>query len=592
MTLVVSPFIVVRVVPPSAPPDQTARKLWFVWPAFFALEKGPQTIDMAEYVPGYINGTTQITLERQPDPLAIPLPTNIVWNGRTLAYDGSGRSSAIVNGALGGYVAWGWGPFRLVTTNPTWRSNQFNVTLSYDLAAGAAGPAGPGVASAWAHGTSGTFNTLTSVKNSINATTGGFSELPNTALFPHMLNRAGDWATPTTAQLLSSKTGYKSLSPAFTLVGGGGPTNIYDIWATAAFDGKAIMFGTVGGHYAAWINNLYRVRLTDPPAADVVHHGYPTGAVTRRSNTPAINHQFIAPQEYNSYNTSSETNSNSPVWGPRATHQYYAMVRIKGTNRYLVGGSNQWYSIDNPLSTTDPNAAGVAFNMAWELDLDAANMREAWTPLNTDQFHLPIYKNAPFGCVVYLPLENGDVIFNAAGANLRYRAAQRDVVVETTALENYPGHPSAGSRLSYIAAWRHQNKTYAVTTANSSPGTLPGMLLNATDNQEKFVLPAWWTTSAYDATGGLVFIGNKVIGANVTSGNNFFCGDLTTGVVQQLTGLDTLGQTGQAGLYSKIVAVPQAQCFVFAHTPTRNLIVFRPPSAWAIDWAAPVGGQQ
>lgn len=122
------------------------------------------------------------------------------------------------------------------------------------IVAGADGTAWINGNGTWEDGTGSTFNALQAIVNSINATTGGWAPLEGTYLGTPYDTKLQPWLL----------TNYPA--NVFVTVGSGSAACV-KTWASGFFTGKSFMVGCCGGHNDYNGIEMYRVRITDPPAA-------------------------------------------------------------------------------------------------------------------------------------------------------------------------------------------------------------------------------------------------------------------------------------------------------------------------------------
>ncbi|MBL8027950.1 MAG: T9SS type A sorting domain-containing protein [Fibrobacteres bacterium] len=532
-------------------PDVTTD---FVWPVFFNENKA-DSVDITKFVPGYAAGTTTITLRAVSSTGlsdSVNLPSNISFDGKYFRYDGTAKQEP-----------WAWGAFRLISLNPAWISNKFNVVV---------GPEPTWIAGNgnWDYGTNGagSFDTLKKIVAAL-PDSGGWAEIPNTRI---------DYVMNSSAFGNSLRIWMRNnISKGNALTGNSGADNILNIWGSAAFNGRSFLIGAVGGHYAAWSNQFLKIRFTDPPAVSMLHIPFAAGAALNRGEqvatapygNPGGALAWKPPYAWGGWNSAAGTWSDpdyfwervSPVWGPGATHQYNSFKYCAANDKYLMGGSNQWYCVD------DNKMAGIM----WEIDLNASTPREAFRPIGMEELRSANHKATGFGVEKMVELENGDIAFmDWSGTPFKYRHSTRDAVLFTgdTLMNN-------DARF----GWRnpYSSKYYGFTRTTNN---LPALYCLSTRSQVA-LLPSWTQGNLLDEAAGIAFPdSNSAVLYNGQFSRNVCRVNLKTGVVTEfVSSTGPLGQS-QAGQWDKFAYIPEANCFVAIVAINQNAWLFKPPSGW------------
>ncbi len=549
----------------STPPTPLPHQSWFVWPLHF-LPGVAERIDLAVFVPGYVPGVTRLDVkpidsEGRRDSTPLP-PFITVEQERYLVYDGS---DAGVRNA--------WGAYRLVASEPSWSSNKVNVIV-------AAEPSMRIDAGVWSQGTDGgTFETLRQISAAI-STGGGWAPIPNT-------NLTSLWSR---AEFNGSFRSWmrRALTDGMALVGNGGPGSLFGVWCSAVFDGRAFIFGACGGHYSHWGNDFYALRLTDPPAVELVHIPFATGAVLNRGDDPAGSPggglNWKPPYIWGAFdNTRGEWLAGdstyeraSPVWGPGSVHQYHGLVRSPTTGRIVIGGSNQWYAADD--LSEQVTRSHRTLSLLWELDLTQPSPRRAWRPLNVEPLRPTSQKGQPAGDENMFAMPNGDIgIVDWAGLKIRYRALERDLVLDPTL-------PSVGAATSTRGGVLNAFDGKVYGFARTQQG--PTRLRNLTGEVDVGVLPGWASDPnvSFDDMPGIVFpaAGIALIVQAKPQGAHLARINLATGTSDEieLTGLPR-GLDGN-GIWGRVGWVPQVHGLVVLLSNEADAYFVRPPDAWAL----------
>ena len=549
-----------------SPPNPLPHQSWFVWPLHFRPGVA-ERIDLAVFMAGYVPGQTRLDLvpvdsEGRLDRTTLPSAIT-VEQARYLVYDGS---DAGVHNA--------WGAYRLVATEPSWSSNKVNIIAARE-------PTMRIEVGSWSQGTDGgSFETLRQISASLDGATGGWAPIPNT-------NLTALWSRD---EFNGSLRGWMRgvLTDGLALVGNGGPGSLFGVWCSAVFDGRAFFFGACGGHYSHWGNDFYALRVTDPPALELVHIPFATGSVINRGasplGSPGGELNWKPPYIWGAFDNAqggwlagdSTYERTSPIWGPGSVHQYHGLVRSSATGRIVIGGSNQWYAADD--LSPQVTRAYRAWSLLWELDLTQTSPRRAWRPLNVEPLRPADQRGSPSGNENMFALPNGDIgIIDAAGLKIRYRAAERDLVLDPSLPP--VGSPGTSTRGGLLNAF--DGKVYGF--ARTPQGLT--MLRNMTDGVNVGALPGWASDATYfDDMPGVVFpiagvaliVQAKPQGAHVARIN------LATGASGEieLAGLPR-GLDGN-GIWGRAAWVPHAHGLVVLLSSEADAYFVRPPDVWGL----------
>lgn len=385
----------------------------------------------------------------------------------------------------------------------------------------------------------GPYTTLQGVVNGINPTTGGWAPLPNTRLDAVLLTQAQAQA----------------ISPY--IWGNYGSKAHIDVWGGAAFNGKSFLLGSGGGHFSYFGNELYRIRITDPPAA------------IRMYDPPAPS-QLSDPANY------PNTFAANP-WGPVGCH-HYDMWRWdpSNPNEYWMSGANC-----NSYN-------GSWDGRIWRFDVNAATPKSAWSPISLTQGY---GKAAVSGATLFIG-PDGRMRYHQGGHPSDWWDQTIDRANMT--LSASAGFPSP----SWGQAWNDQPRihrldasTYFCPQRNpfgAGYGTTQMQLLKKAGNDTPVSvwapMPAWFNGSQdFDRQGGMANDGRRIViwGAQ----GDVACFDTVTNTAQTYVPSGTV-PTRQPGNYNGVwgrwAYVPQVNAFVGISRCEENVWVFRPPGAWNI----------
>jgi len=381
--------------------------------------------------------------------------------------------------------------------------------------------------------------TLQGIVNGINPTTGGWAPLPNTRL----------------ADVLLTQAQAQAISPY--IWGNYGSTAHVDVWGGAAFNGKSFLLGSGGGHFSYFGNEIYRIRITDPPGA------------VRMYDPPAPSH-LEDPSVYPSTFVANP-------WGPVGSHRYDQWRWDPAhPNEYWMSGANcnSWNgSWDGRL---------------WKFDVDASTPKSAWSPISLTQTYGKYARDAAS-------------IFVGPDGSMRYHQGGHpsdwwDQTIDrvTMTLSPSTGFPSP----SWGQAWYDQPRIHRLDSAtyfapsrypvNASYGTSQMQLMKKAGNDTPVPvwapMPAWFNGSAdFDGQGGMANDGRRIVIWG--SQGDVACFDTVTNSAQAYVPSGTVPtrQPGNYnGVYGRWAYVPEAKAFVGISRSEENVWVFRPPSAWNI----------
>jgi len=386
----------------------------------------------------------------------------------------------------------------------------------------------------------GGYAALQGIVNGINPTTGGWAPLPNTRLDAVLLTQAQAHA----------------ISPY--VWGNYGSKAHIDVWGGAAFNGKSFLLGSGGGHFSYFGNELYRIRITDPPAA-------------LRMYDPPAPSKLLNPADY------PNTFVANP-WGPVGCHQY-DMWRWDpaNPNEYWMSGAN-CNSFEN----------GAWDGRIWKFNVNASTPKAAWTPISLTQTY---GRSAVSGASIFVG-PNGAMRYHQGG----HPADWWDQTIDRANMTLSPstGYPSAN----WGFAWYDQPRVHRLDSSTyfspqrypfTAPyGTSQMQLMKKAGNDTPVSvwapMPAWFNHSQdFDSQAGMANDGRRIViwGAQ----GDVACFDTVTNSVQTYVPSGTV-PTRPAGSYNGVYGrwayVPEVKAFVGISRVEENVWVFRPPSAWNI----------
>lgn len=359
------------------------------------------------------------------------------------------------------------------------------------------------------------------------------------------------------------------------------------VWGSAAFDGKSFLLGAVGGHYAYWGNEFYRVRFTDPPAAVRMYDPYPIEVAQKIEG-------FVVsadPEVWKSWPT--EISTASPVRGPRSVHQY-AAVTVADNGLLLLGGSGQ------TLTRRRPDGTFISVPVIALFDPAATSPDSAWTllevgPILWQLLQWPSPNHWAWGTYSAVKRPDGTVMFETPGPGYGMTGVIVDPATKTTRLWTIrDGSPRP--RALYTAAFEGwvgeaTNGHYYYFSSNvqnaayGDPVTRASAIYDDSTGKKVFgPLPDWWQNSQdHDQQGGSALVGNRVVLWNAT--NHLAMVDLDRATMEQVQfkGYEVKRPVpGHNGTYGRFAYVPQVGCFVGLSSEAQNAHVIRAPDAWRI----------
>jgi len=377
-----------------------------------------------------------------------------------------------------------------------------------------------------------TYSTLRSIVDSINPTVGGWAELPNTMLGPVLLPRS-------VADAIDTGIWQNE-----------GSRSCVTVWASAAFDGKSLLVGCCGGHRAYAGNELYRIRLTDPPAAVRMYDPAP-----------------LVPGA-----------GDKPQWGQQAQHHYDAVHWIPQIGKSVWGGVN-------------------ASGGLWAFDCNASTPKSAWSFLSPN----PGGRIPQIGYGTMCMMTEME-IYNRGGAG---GASPGYVIDIRTGHRRFPTRPldpfdsSVGTI--YDFGYMRRGSTALTSKVYYTGGTsgnrinhfirvydpVTGTTSAATANR---AVPAWYATPATSPTYRTLQLavgswGERLVGwqASATEAHRVWCYDPVADVISEYLSTASPKPDGAInGVHGRWQFVPQVKAFVGITRHTQNVWVFRPPAAWGI----------
>lgn len=423
---------------------------------------------------------------------------------------------------------------------------------------------------AWEDGDTpgGAFTTLAAIAATI-PSTGGWAQIPNTAcqsVLQHQ--RSPGWPI-----------GIRDSAANWT------------VWGSGAFTGKSWLIGAVGGHSTYNGNEMYRIRLTDPPAAVRL---YNTGPASRFGKVKVVNartgeRRWFTRDEWLALG--EQPGDMSPDWGPYASHQYDAMRWDPSSKLLFLGGLN---NANEHKGETYFLPENVHFGAFYTFDLSKPTPKSAWRsyryrdfiPTHGGSGYPSTFLESPTALALYQRVPgtgiNNALLFNpqtgavtSGGSSFFPKDSRPDNGDPWMVRRRTP------TRAVGVSGWNQFNGGgNHVVASNPGGGTVT---FRAT-----IPLSVWNPTYVNGSDPGSVRPGMAVIGEKCVvwaTRRDAFLYDATTGATDLFTtariGPDP--SPGWEGTYGKWAAIPQINCFVgIPNTPTQNLWLFRPPRSWGI----------
>lgn len=447
-----------------------------------------------------------------------------------------------------------------------------------------------GDTSVWDGGTgasykgSGTFNTLTSIYNSISST-GGWAQVPNTTL---------STATPSNAAI-------DAIAPNAVLRQGE-QDNFHMIWSSAAWNGYGWFYVVAGGHFAGYRNDTYIIRLSDPVGVVRMHMPSPIEAVWGRPGHPTHDGLIIPPSDWGSPVQNDSNTSSATVWGPRGCHQYSGMIWVPELKKMVVG-------LDSNVYVTNPTAYNSAVQIqsaVYVFDPYAPTPARAWRRFKD------LDTNSAMGALGMVDNGNGTVSFRGYGGAVPTRTV--DVLRGNVVSGTVYGSP----RPETYSPWRHvvrdkvTGKSYETHEQTIGSGGSQDALYETTSGSYVKItnLPtSYWVNPGEpyrDNQSSILLNDNKAYvinqsGPGPTSSTVTLAiqqVDLSTnavttsGLSPTITIPEGLYQnTSLNGIHGRFGFVPEVGCFVVQPTARGNIWMYRPPASWGISGPAGVSGQ-
>lgn len=397
-----------------------------------------------------------------------------------------------------------------------------------------------------------TFNTLQGLVTAI-GTAGGWREIPNTRLFTHLI---------TDAELNAIDPFLKDVA---------GSKALMNTWGGGGFDGKSFLLGAVGGHNAYNGNELYRVRLSDPPAACRMYDPWPLVL-----NANGLRY---------------------PEWGPQSLHTYGGTMWDTKINRFIHSG----------------NAGSLPARQIWAFNPDASTPLSAWVVLSPPDAVVGSATDYPnFPCV--LEMSDTEMYVTGTSSNPRYFAVDYETGLRRVMTKPPdPWIPSQFTSASFgytkfcravgIAFWSIVGASgsfsvYYVRAFNIAGGGSSSPATNGPGN----TFPNWAT---FNNPGGVPVHPDSGIGYRTIEGtadglfalgwhgdHRVWCWDRVANVMNSFETLGsppqpTYPEAGfggfgiQMGRWAQCVRTTPT-CFVGLNSSNQNAWVFRPPAAWGI----------
>jgi hypothetical protein len=405
----------------------------------------------------------------------------------------------------------------------------------------------------------GTFATLQSVVDGI-ASTGGWAQISGTTL----------------QSVAPSNSAIDAISPSPVLRGTTYPNNFFSVWGSAAWTGHSFFVGAVGGHYAYWGNDLYCIRLSDPPAAIHVYNPAPIGAVAYRNDgagqTAYAQGELVPEAAWGSLPTSAVEHA-WPTWGPRSVHQYSGMAWDSAHKLVLLGGSNQ-STCTNPEAVGETGAAETSI---WTYDPLSVDPQTAWVPTLVNGAG----SDGIFGLVQD---SSGDWAFRTIS----------DGSAKTLNLTTRGVAESGSPMYDIYSPWRTvlrdpaTGKYYEIHRSDlgdpyvNSPYRL-SLFETTTGSYVSVVqLPADYVSQDADKLPGVVIVDSVAYVWGSTSKVVKIA--LSTGDMTEFSDGTSIGlpPAGYNGTWGRWAYVPEVGAFVGLASEAANAWVFRPPAAWGV----------
>lgn len=410
-----------------------------------------------------------------------------------------------------------------------------------------------------------TFNALQAVVNSINATTGGWAQLNSTTAatqgwagpaFETRLNQTG---------VLLTQAQAVAIQEAFSGAGTGGrmcpvqaPSAVLEVWSSGFWTGKSFIVGISGGHNTYNGIEMYRVRISDPPAA------------VRMYDPPAVTIDVGGSDWATDWAVDSAS-----ARGVQAFHQYDQMLWNPATQK--------GYAFFFSVRSFNPNAATP--KSAWELV-------SPWVPALSGGFGSLVRMTSN---ELYLhATDQASFVINLTTGARRSLVAWPTDPFRPFTVSSYNWLARSGVALTdKVYTTIESNVTgsvrYHVITYNPATGA------NVWAPSAANVFPTWWPSNGLHnyrpmttATGSFgercVAYEGKPNDPTFVSGCAVWCYDAATNTMQEYSSLATPRPNGsiEATVGERFQYVPQVKAFVAILKVTENVWVFRPPAAWGI----------
>lgn len=395
----------------------------------------------------------------------------------------------------------------------------------------------------WADGASPgnpTYKTLQGAVDSINPITGGWAALSNTALNPVLLTRAEAGAIDSR---IWQTTGSKSVCM---------------VWGGGGFDGKSFLVGAIGGHGAYAGNEMYRVRVTDPPAA-----------VRMYNPSPLVS------------DATSET-SFHPEWGPVAIHTYDGTIWDPVISRFLhcgAGGSTRALGLNSPI---------------WSFDPTAATPRSAWRVLsgNSDGQRSINYPSicalSDTECYVYSNTNFGSYAISYADGTRRTMGRPTDPWVGG-------GGPWFSGDYNYLRHVRSAGIVFHTKITAANPIVVNAFAYDTatrrnTPASSANQMPSWFYREPSHGYRTIAPTPDGLFCVGWLGTHRVWCWDRVANVIRDFAASAPTqpaypDSAGGNGIHSRWACVPNTtpKCFVGINSCNQNLWVFRPPAAWGVS---------
>lgn len=385
----------------------------------------------------------------------------------------------------------------------------------------------------WADGT---FNTLQTIVNSINPTTGGWAQLPGTTLARVLL-------TPDEANRIDRRIWQNEGSKA-----------CLTIWASAFWDGKSFIVGFCGGHGAYNGVEAYRVRVTDPPAAIRMYDPPPLLPGPRGGDIESI-------------------------WGFSARHHYDTLLWVPQINKGVYIGQTAGAK---PIMSFDPNAPTP--KSAWQVICPA----DASLFIGYGSFCMMTDNEMYFASNTIG--QNGVAnLTTGVRRSLNPYPSDPFKVINSA---SYMYMRRASTALTSKVWFTVQRKTFDVLTYHVRSYDPQTGTFSALDAGNQF--PSWWApvvnTNYRTIALAIGAFGERIVGYSAhdfggTGGDyKVFCYNPATNATLDYTSAANPKPTGSVNgtPAQRWQFVPQVKAFVALLKHTENVWVFRPPAAWGI----------